>query len=102
MLNKNGFVHGFEIKSATDTLARLPQQLMFYEECLEKLTIVCAEKHVSPHEGGAPGNPLFQISRRESPWRRFIRDNSRGPLLPQRFSPNPRWDWPKDTLSARR
>jgi hypothetical protein len=42
----NGSVHGFEIKSAADTLTRLPQQLKFYEQCLEKLTIVCAEKHI--------------------------------------------------------
>lgn len=43
----NGCVHGFEIKSAADSLARLPQQLALYEECLEKLTIVCAEKHLT-------------------------------------------------------
>jgi hypothetical protein len=42
----NGCVHGFEIKSAADTLTRLPQQLALYEQCLEKLTIVCAEKHI--------------------------------------------------------
>jgi hypothetical protein len=42
----NGSVHGFEIKSAADTLTRLPQQLELYEQCLEKLTIVCAEKHI--------------------------------------------------------
>ena len=42
----NGCLHGFEIKSAADSLARLSQQLEIYEECLEKLTIVCAEKHV--------------------------------------------------------
>jgi hypothetical protein len=50
----NGCVHGFEIKSAADTLARLPQQLMLYEQCLEKLTIVCAEKHVSAVRKMAP------------------------------------------------
>jgi hypothetical protein len=43
----NGCVHGFEIKSAADTLTRLPQQLKLYEECLEKLTIVCADKHIA-------------------------------------------------------
>ena len=43
----NGSVHGFEIKSAADTLTRLPQQLDLYEQCLEKLTIVCAEKHIA-------------------------------------------------------
>jgi hypothetical protein len=43
----NGSVHGFEIKSAADTLTRLPQQLKVYEQCLEMLTIVCAEKHIA-------------------------------------------------------
>jgi hypothetical protein len=43
----NGCMHGFEIKSAADTLTRLPQQLGLYEECLEKLTIVCADKHIA-------------------------------------------------------
>jgi hypothetical protein len=43
----NGCVHGFEIKSAADSLTRLPLQLALYEECLEKVTIVCAEKHIS-------------------------------------------------------
>ena len=41
----NGCVHGYEIKSATDSLYRLERQLEFYRECLEKLTIVCDEKH---------------------------------------------------------
>ena len=50
----NGCVHGFEIKSASDNLARLPQQLALYEECLEKLTIVCAERHVVAVRGLAP------------------------------------------------
>ncbi|MDN3277825.1 sce7726 family protein [Frankia sp. RB7] len=43
----NGCVHGYEIKSAADTLTRLPQQLVLYEACLEKLTIVCADKHIA-------------------------------------------------------
>lgn len=42
----NGCLHGFEIKSASDTLSRLPYQIALYEECLERLTIVCAEKHL--------------------------------------------------------
>jgi hypothetical protein len=41
----NGYLHGFEIKSAADTLSRLPRQIKLYEECLEKLTIVCDKKH---------------------------------------------------------
>jgi hypothetical protein len=43
----NGYLHGFEIKSASDTLSRLPRQIRLYEECLEKLTIVCDKKHSS-------------------------------------------------------
>lgn len=50
----NGCVHGFEIKSAADTLTRLPQQLTLYEACLEKLTIVCADKHVAGVRKVAP------------------------------------------------
>src|SRR5690348_7241838 len=43
----NGCLHGFEIKSAVDKLSRLPLQLKLYEECLQKLTIVCAERHTT-------------------------------------------------------
>jgi hypothetical protein len=50
----NGSVHGFEIKSAADTLARLPSQLRLYGECLERLTIVCAERHVEQVKKLAP------------------------------------------------
>lgn len=50
----NGCVHGYEIKSASDTLSRLPQQLTLYEECLEKLTIVCAGRHVAGVRSIAP------------------------------------------------
>jgi hypothetical protein len=42
----DGCVHGYEIKSAADTLSRLPRQMALYEECLEKLTIVSATKHL--------------------------------------------------------
>lgn len=42
----NGCVHGYEIKSGQDTLDRLPGQIKIYRETLEKLTIVCASKHV--------------------------------------------------------
>jgi len=53
----NGSIHGFEIKSAADTLARLPKQLATYEECLEMLTIVCADKHVPEVRKLAPSWP---------------------------------------------
>ena len=50
----NGCIHGFEIKSAADSLARLPAQLQLYSECLERLTIVCAEKHLTAVRKIAP------------------------------------------------
>lgn len=41
----NGCVHGYEIKSALDSLARLPGQLVWYRQCLERLTIVYDSAH---------------------------------------------------------
>jgi hypothetical protein len=52
----NGCVHGYEIKSSIDSLARLPRQIELYAECLEKLTIVCAPKH------------LLEVKRIAPPW----------------------------------
>jgi hypothetical protein len=43
----NGSVHGYEIKSASDTLDRLPTQMDLYIKCLEKVTIVCAARHLA-------------------------------------------------------
>ncbi len=42
----NGVVHGFEIKSALDSLDRLPDQLRTYCQSLQKLTIVVADRHM--------------------------------------------------------
>lgn len=42
----NDRLHGYEIKSDVDSLSRLSMQLSIYEQCLEKLTIVCAERHI--------------------------------------------------------
>jgi hypothetical protein len=50
----NGCLHGYEIKSAVDTLRRLPRQIIVYTECLEKLTIVCAPRHSKAVEKMVP------------------------------------------------
>lgn len=42
----NGHLHGYEIKSAKDTLARLPEQLNQYRKSLQKLTVVVAPNHM--------------------------------------------------------
>lgn len=50
----NGCIHGYEIKSAKDTLDRLASQIDVYRETLQKLTIVAAPKHVSGILAKAP------------------------------------------------
>lgn len=42
----NGKIHGFEIKSDSDTLERLPSQLEVYNRVLETMTIVTGENHL--------------------------------------------------------
>jgi hypothetical protein len=42
----NGCIHGYEIKSGQDTLERLPSQLEIYQDTLQRLTVVCASRHV--------------------------------------------------------
>lgn len=42
----NGKVHGFEIKSPQDTLARLPAQSEVYSRALDLVTIVIDRRHV--------------------------------------------------------
>lgn len=42
----NGEMHGFELKSARDTLARLGQQSELYNKVFDKVTLVMAEPHI--------------------------------------------------------
>lgn len=50
----NGCIHGYEIKSAKDTLDRFATQIDIYRQTLQKLTIVAAPKHVAGIMGHAP------------------------------------------------
>lgn len=50
----NGCIHGYEIKSAKDTLDRLATQIDIYRQTLQKLTIVAAPKHVAGVMAHAP------------------------------------------------
>ncbi len=43
----NGCIHGYEIKSAKDSLERFGKQIDIYRQTLQKLTIVAASKHVT-------------------------------------------------------
>jgi hypothetical protein len=42
----NGCIHGYEIKSAQDSLDRLGGQIDIYRQALQKVTIVAAQRHV--------------------------------------------------------
>jgi hypothetical protein len=42
----NGCIHGYEIKSAQDSLDRLGGQIDVYRRALQKVTIVAAQRHV--------------------------------------------------------
>ena len=42
----NGMLHGYEIKSACDTVQRLPQQARFYDKVFDCVTLVLSERHL--------------------------------------------------------
>lgn len=42
----NGRLHGFEIKSDSDTLARLPAQIEAYNRVFDRVTLVVGRKHI--------------------------------------------------------
>lgn len=50
----NGSVHGYEIKSAHDTLARLPGQAEVYGRTLDYVTIIVAVNHARVIAGTVP------------------------------------------------
>lgn len=41
----NGILHGYELKSDSDTLDRLPNQIAVYSKVLDKATLVVGSKH---------------------------------------------------------
>ncbi|MBX3076702.1 sce7726 family protein [Candidatus Obscuribacterales bacterium] len=62
----NDKLHGFEIKSPSDNLLRLPAQQETYSKIFDKMTLVCAEKYVAQAVDMIPKWwGLVSISRRE-------------------------------------
>jgi hypothetical protein len=51
----NGELHGVELKSARDTLERLPNQITLYSEVFDRMTLVVAERHVEKAIASIPG-----------------------------------------------
>jgi hypothetical protein len=50
----NSMIHGYEIKSESDTLARLPSQIGFYNAVLDRATLVVSERHRRHAESVVP------------------------------------------------
>jgi hypothetical protein len=50
----NGLLAGFEIKSARDTLARLPRQSAAFSAVFDQVSLVCATNHLARAEGVVP------------------------------------------------
>jgi len=50
----NGNLHGYEIKSATDTLDRLPSQVEAFSSVFDTVTLVVADAHMSNAIGMIP------------------------------------------------
>ncbi|WP_213996149.1 MULTISPECIES: sce7726 family protein [Tepidanaerobacter] len=51
----NGLIHGYEIKSESDTLERLPRQIEFYNRIFDTITIVCGKCHIDKIINEIPG-----------------------------------------------
>jgi hypothetical protein len=51
----NGSIHGFEIKSAFDSLLRLKSQTVIYGRVCDEITLVCASEHLRPARALVPG-----------------------------------------------
>ena len=50
----NGQLHGYEIKSERDSLRRLEVQAASYNMVFDRMTLVCAEKHLLEGVGAVP------------------------------------------------
>lgn len=50
----NGSLYGFEIKSESDTLERLPQQVEYYNKVFDYITLVCSENFIIEAEAIIP------------------------------------------------
>jgi len=50
----NGYLHGYEIKSESDSLKRLPTQIDYYSKVLDRITLVASESHISRVEKQIP------------------------------------------------
>lgn len=48
-------IHGYEIKTAVDSLSRLPLQIQWYGKVMDRITLVVASKHLKKAQELVPG-----------------------------------------------
>jgi len=63
----NGELHGFELKSDRDTLARLPEQTETYGRVLDRVTLVIGERHLRRAVEMVPEWWGIRVARVEAP-----------------------------------
>lgn len=84
----NGSFHGYELKSESDSLTRLPSQVELYGQCLDRCTLVSSPNHLKdasallpswwgikvaePIEGGAKIHTLRAARKNPAPSARHI------------------------------
>lgn len=58
--------HGYEIKSESDSLRRLPRQMQSYLKVCNTVTLVCTRKHVEPALLLLPASVAIKVARLKS------------------------------------
>jgi len=80
----NGQIHGYEIKSDSDTLERLPSQLEIYSRVLDQATLVVGSKHADKAISSLPewwGIRVATIGPRSAINFELIRKSKRNPNI---------------------
>lgn len=79
----NGEIHGYEIKSAKDSLVRLPDQARAYSAALDRVTLVIAECHLARAMGIIPEWWRVQIAEETTAGIVFsnVREGRRNPSI---------------------
>lgn len=69
----NGRLEGFEIKSGGDSLARLPRQAQAYGRVFDRLTVVCAERHLEAALAILPEWWGIEVAEQRGDYTRIVR-----------------------------
>ncbi len=62
----NGALHGYEIKSETDRLTRLPNQVKIYGTVMDSMTLVVCDKYLEPAQKIVPDWWGILVAKRKS------------------------------------